>query len=165
MRLASTAPGPSANVLLVRAFAIWILIAVAETLHGVARTLFLMPIVGDRSSRQLGVFIGSIMILGIAWLFVNWIRATTRPQLLAVGLLWLVLMLAFEVGLGRAVGISWERILSDYDPAQGGLMIIGMGVLSLAPLLAAEGRRAVKRQEGLQKGGAVEPGDEADEAR
>ena len=160
MRLASTAPGPSATMLLVRAFAIWILIAVAETLHGVARTLLLMPIVGDRPSRQLGVFIGSIMILVIAWLFVNWVRATTRPQLLAVGLLWLVSMLAFEVGLGRAVGISWERILSDYNPAQGGLMIIGMGVVLLAPLLAAEGRRAIKRQEGLQKGGAVEQGDD-----
>jgi hypothetical protein len=133
--------------LLVRAFAIWILIAVSETLHGVARTLFLMPILGDRPSRQLGVFVGSIMILGIAWLFVNWIRTTTRPQLLAVGLLWLVLMLAFEIGLGRAAGVSWERILSDYNPAQGGLMIIGMGVLLLAPLLAAEGRRAIKRHE------------------
>ena len=148
MRLASTAPGSSATMLLVRAFAIWILIAVAETLHGVARTLLLMPILGDRPSRQLGVFVGSIMILGIAWLFVNWIRATTRPQLLAVGLLWLVLMLAFEIELGWALGFSWERILSDYNPAQGGLMIIGMGVLLLAPLLAAEARRAIKRQEG-----------------
>jgi len=41
-----------------------------------------------------------------------------------------------------AVGSSWERILSDYDPRQGGLMIMimGMGVLLLAPLLAARGR-------------------------
>ena len=128
------------GVLLVRAVAIWILIAVAETLHGVARTLVVVPILGDRPSRQLGVFVGSAMILGIAWLFVTWVRATTRPQLLAVGLLWLVLMLAFEIGLGRAVGSSWERILSDYDPRQGGLMIMGMGVLLLAPLLAARGR-------------------------
>lgn len=135
-------------MLLVRAFAAWIVIAVAETLHGISRTLLLVPIIGDRPSRQLGVFIGSIIILGIAWLFVNWIRATTGPQLLAVGLLWLVLMLAFEVGLGRAVGFSWERILSDYNPAQGGLMIIGMGVLLLAPLLAAKGRRAINRLEG-----------------
>ena len=128
------------GVLLVRAVAIWILIAVAETLHGVARTLVVVPILGDRPSRQLGVFVGSAMILGMAWLFVTWIRAMTRPQLLAVGLLWLVLMLAFEIGLGRAVGSSWERILSDYDPRQGGLMIMGMGVLLLAPLLAARGR-------------------------
>ena len=125
-------------MLLVRALAIWALIAIAETLHGAARTLFLVPILGDRPSRQLGVLVGSIMILVIAWLFVRWVRATTRPQLLAVGLLWVVLMLAFEIGLGRALGLSWDRILSDYNPAQGGLMIIGMGVLLFAPLLTAK---------------------------
>ena len=126
------------TMLLVRALAIWALIAIAETLHGAARTLFLVPILGDRPSRQLGVLVGSIMILVIAWLFVRWVRATTRPQLLAVGLLWVVLMLAFEIGLGRALGLSWDRILSDYNPAQGGLMIIGMGVLLFAPLLTAK---------------------------
>ncbi len=154
MELARGTPGPSPTLLLVRAVAIWILIAVAETLHGVARTLVVVPILGDRPSRQLGVFVGSMIILGIAWLSVTWIRATTRPQLLAVGLVWLVLMLAFEIGLGRAVGASWERILSDYDPRQGGLMILGMGVLLLAPLLAARGR--IERREGPCQVAAVE---------
>lgn len=149
---AGGSPGPSGIRWLARAFAVWVAIAVAETLHGVARTLLLAPILGDRPSRQLGVLVGSIMILGIAWLSSGWILATTRAQQLAVGLLWLVLMLAFEVGLGRSVGFSWERILAEYDPARGGLMMLGMGVLLLAPLLAAEGRRAVKRHAGQRAG-------------
>jgi hypothetical protein len=132
-------------VFLVRACAVWILIAVAETLHGVARTLFLTAVLGDHLARQLGVLIGSLIILVIAWLFIGWIGATTPSQLLAVGLLWLVLMLSFEVGLGRAVGISWERIGADYDPAQGGLMLIGMGVLFFAPMLVARARTASHR--------------------
>jgi hypothetical protein len=130
---------------LVRACAIWILIAVAETLHGVGRTLFLTPALGDHLARQLGVFIGSLMILIIAWLFVSWIGATTPLQLLAVGLLWLVLMFGFEIGLGWVMGFSWERIVSDYDPTRGGLMLIGMGVLLFAPLLAARARCASRR--------------------
>ena len=130
---------------LVRACAIWMLIAVAETVHGVGRTLFLTPALGDHRARQLGIFIGSLMILAIAWLCVNWIGATTAPQLLAVGALWLVLMLSFEIGLGRSLGLSWERIVSDYDPMQGGLMLIGMGALLFAPLLAARARGARKR--------------------
>ena len=147
MKRASNAGGPSATTLVVRGCTVWMLIAVAETLHGVGRTIFLTPALGEHLARQVGVFIGSIMILAIAWLFVGWIGGTTPRRLLAVGLLWLVLMLAFEVGLGRAVGLSWERIASDYDPTQGGLMLVGMGVLFLAPLLAAKARRARPRQE------------------
>jgi hypothetical protein len=45
-------------------------------------------------------------------------------------------MLVFEVTLGRALGLSWERIVSDYLPSQGGLMIVGMTVLALAPSIA-----------------------------
>ncbi len=121
---------------------VWILIALAETIHGTVRNLFIAPILGDHLSRQFAVLIGSLIILAIAWLFVRWIGATTKSQLLAVGVLWLVLMLTFEIGLGRALGFSWERIRSDYDPTQGGLMLIGMGVLLLAPLLAAKVRGA-----------------------
>jgi len=35
------------------------------------------------------------------------------------------------------MGFSWVRILSDYDPRRGGLLVIGMLVLAFSPLLAA----------------------------
>jgi hypothetical protein len=50
---------------------------------------------------------------------------------------WLVLMLSFEIGLGRALGMSWDRIASDYDFASGGLMVIGMSVVLVTPLVAS----------------------------
>jgi len=122
---------------LLRGGAVWLLIAITETLHGIARTVFLEPEVGDLRARQIGVFTGSVLILGIALLFVNWLGARTRSALLGVGALWLLLMLAFEVGTARALGYSWQRIGSDYDPRVGGLMLLGMVVLLLAPLFAA----------------------------
>jgi len=43
----------------------------------------------------------------------------------------------FELVLGRLVmHLSWERIASDYNLLQGGLMPIGLIVLTLSPLLA-----------------------------
>jgi len=131
---------------LVRGVLAWMLIAVAETLHGVARGQFLRPIVGDLASRQIGVFTGSAMILIIAWLVIRWIGAVTRSELLAVGAVWLLLMLSFEVALGRALGASWKRIVSDYDFRQGGLMLVGMAVLFLSPLIAARLRGGGARQ-------------------
>lgn len=121
---------------LLRGFAVWILIALTETLHGTLRTIFLEPRVGDLASRQIGVLTGSLMILVIAYLTIDWIGASKARPLAAVGSLWFVLMLTFDVTLGRAFGLSWERILSDYLPAKGGFMIIGMTVLALSPSMA-----------------------------
>jgi hypothetical protein len=127
---------------LLRGLCVWLLIAIAETIHGTLRTLFLKPIVGDLPSRQIGVFTGSIMILLIAFAAIGWIGAKEKKALIAVGLLWLVLMVCFEVAVGRAFGLAWERILSDYLPWQGGFMIVGMTILALSPLIASRLRFA-----------------------
>jgi drug/metabolite transporter superfamily protein YnfA len=121
---------------LVRGFAVWILIALAETIHGTLRTILLAPRVGDQASRQVGVLTGSLMIMVIAYITITWIGASTGRQQAAIGALWVGLMLIFEVTLGRALGLSWERIASDYLPSQGGLMVLGMAVLALAPTIA-----------------------------
>ena len=123
-----------------RALGVWCVIALAETVHGVLRGLFVTPVVGDLRARQIGVFVGAAIILLIARLFRRWTGAVTTRQQLAVGAGWVALMLLFEIGLGRLLGFSWNRILSDYDPSQGGLMLVGMGVLLLAPVLVARGR-------------------------
>jgi len=134
------APAPRKNQL-VRAFAVWLVLIVAEILHGVARGIFLVPRVGEFRSSQIGVFTGSVIILAIALAFVRWIGASRTAGLLAVGVLWLVLTLAFEVGFGRfAVGASWERLAADYNVLEGGLLPFGMLVLLLSPLIAAKAR-------------------------
>ena len=122
-----------------RAFAVWLVIIGAESVHGALRMKFLTPVVGDFRARQISVFTGALLILGIAWLLVRWLRAETTRTLVEVGLLWLVLTVLFEVGLGRlAFNYSWERIFSDYDISQGSLMSIGLVLLTLAPILAAK---------------------------
>jgi hypothetical protein len=126
--------------LLGRSVVVWCVLAFAETIHGVLRGLLVTPALGDQRARQLGVLVGAVIILAIAWLLIGWVGARATSQLFAVGGVWLVLMLAFEVGLGRGLGFSWERIWSDYDPTRGGLMILGMAVLFLSPLLAARTR-------------------------
>jgi len=126
----------SMGACLLRGLAVWILIALAETVHGMLRTIFLEPRVGDLASRQIGVLTGSLMILAITYFTIDWVGASKAKQLAAVGTLWLVLMLILEVTLGRALGLSWERIVSDYVPSQGGFMIVGMTVLALSPSIA-----------------------------
>jgi len=135
---------PSTPSIVTRATAIWLLLICAEILHGIARGLLLVPHVGEFRSNQIGVFTGSIIILVIAVAFVRWIGASRTSDLLAVGLLWLVLTLSFEVGFGRfVVGASWERLAADYNVLEGGLLPFGMLVLLFSPLIACKLRGSI----------------------
>lgn len=120
-----------------RAVAVWLLVIAAETIHGIVRTLVLAPRVGDFRARQIAVFTGAAIILGITLACIRWIRPPHVRAALAVGGLWLVLTVVFEVALGRATGASWARIVEDYDLRHGGLLLLGMAALFLAPLVAA----------------------------
>jgi hypothetical protein len=131
-------------VILRRGLAVWAIILLAEVAHGSGRGVWLEPLLGDFRARQIAVITGSTIIIAIAIVFVRWLGARSVYQLMGVGLLWLVLMLGFEIGFGRFVmGYSWERIGSDYNIFDGGLLPIGMVVLAAAPLIAAKLRRLI----------------------
>ena len=121
-----------------RAMIVCLVIALAETGHGILRVRLLNRRVGDHRARQIGVGTASFIILTIAWVTVPWIAPASRGDALGVGALWLAAMLAFEIGLGRLVfHATWDRIASDFDLRRGGLLGFGMLVLFFAPLLLA----------------------------
>ena len=118
-----------------RAALTWMLIMLAETGHGALREVFIAPLIGGLRARQLGVLVGSLLVLLIAWLCSRWLQASTRRSQWAVGAFWVALTVVFEFTLGRAMGLDWSRLLSDYNPAQGGFMLVGLVVMFLAPML------------------------------
>lgn len=123
---------------ILRGFIVWVIIMVAEFLHGILRVLLLQPYLGDLRARQIAVFTGSIIIIAIATVFFRWIRAKGIQQLIVIGLLWLVLTLGFEILMGRFfLNYSWERIVSDFNLLNGGLLPIGLLVLTASPVVAA----------------------------
>jgi hypothetical protein len=124
-----------------RALAAWVLIIVAETVHGGLRQWLLVPVVGDLRARQIGVLIGAAIIFAIAWLLARWLGARTLRGQFAIGLFWVVLTVAFELALGALLGLTRERMLADYDPALGGFMAFGLLFMLLAPALATRARR------------------------
>jgi len=124
--------------MLKRAVAVWCLIFVLEVIHGVLRTIWLVPRVGDLHARQVGVLVGSLLILVVSALTIRWIGARRCRDLLRIGLLWVVLMVGAEILLGRVVfGYPWSRIAEDFDVTRGGLLGFGMLVLAAAPWLAS----------------------------
>lgn len=175
--------------MLLRAVCVWAIIMGCETLMGIVRAGIVANLVKgngasqaiDLAARQIGVFIGSGMIFLVCWVMIRWmcgrrlndrLVGTKYPletelegikrSLLGIGVMWSVLTVGFEVGIGwlmmrGATGVSgqevsrdvWERVWmrmgEDYDIRRGGLMGIGMAVLILAPIVAAWARGVIKR--------------------
>jgi hypothetical protein len=130
---------------LFRALVVWLVIIAVETIHGILRTLLLVPWIGEFPARQVSVLTGSLLIFGITFLFVRWMTAKTGLQLLAVGMLWVALTLLFEIGLGRLVlNLSWDRLTEDYAITRGGLLGFGLLFMAISPLLAAKLRKSLR---------------------
>lgn len=119
---------------LLRAVLIWLLIIAAESVHGALRRLLFSPEV-EIAVRQLSVLIGAVVIFAITWVFLDWIRVKTARGALAIGTAWVVMTLAFELALGRLIGLGWDRIAADYDLPNGGLMPLGLLAMWLTPWL------------------------------
>jgi hypothetical protein len=121
-----------------RGVLVWLLIAAAETVHGVLRIAYLQPRLGDLAARQMALVSGALIIVVIATLTIRWIGAVGVRRQMALGALWLALMVAFDLAVGRFVfGYSWQRIGADFNPVAGGYLGMAMLVLLVAPWLAA----------------------------
>lgn len=119
---------------LLRALLVWALIVAAESAQGAARRLLVSPET-EFAIRQLSVFTGALVIFAITWFCLRWMRLRTAGEALAVGGLWVALTLLFEIGVGRVMGLGWNRLLADYDLLHGGLMPLGLLVMALTPWL------------------------------
>jgi hypothetical protein len=107
--------------LLPKALVTWVALAVVMFANGTLRVLVLQPRLGEPLARQVATGSGVIIVFAAAFLLVRGLEAPSGPELLKVGLLWLVLTLSFEFGMGLVAGTSWDEMLADYDVRSGRL--------------------------------------------
>lgn len=123
------------TTMLLRALAVWLLLLVLAVLNGGARDTWLSPRMGDTLGRAAStVTLGGLILLA-TWLTIGWLGPATARQALAIGILWLVLTLAFEFLAGHyAFGKAWSELLADYDPRRGRIWVAVLVVTLFAPL-------------------------------
>lgn len=128
-----------------RAFVVWVVVMVLEVGNGVLRKVIVELFVADVTARQIGVVLGSLMVILAAYAFSGWLKSRRSSTLVLVGLFWVVLTVAFEAFVGRAMmGLSWTRIWSHYDVPAGGLLPFGLAVMALAPLMGSSLSRRLR---------------------
>ena len=124
---------PTFNIpALLRALAVWLLFILAAAVQGGLRQVLTSPEF-EYAVRQASVFAGALILFAITWFSLGWMRIRTTREALSVGLTWVALTLMFEIGLGRVLGLGWDRILADYDLLHGGLMPLGLLAMALTP--------------------------------
>jgi len=75
------------NKIVSRSLAIWLWIICAKIIHGILRAVLLVPMVGEFRSNQIGIYIGSLIILAIAYFTIRWIGAQRLKKTLLVGMI------------------------------------------------------------------------------
>jgi hypothetical protein len=111
-------------------------LAAVETLHAIARMRLLVPRLGKRRAVRWSIVSGSLLALGVRFLFVPAMDLRHPGALLALGAGLAVFMAAFDVVVARLLmRRPWPAVAADFDPRQGNLLLLGLVFLALAPLL------------------------------
>ena len=128
---------------LLRIAALCVMLAGAETLHGIARTVLVVPRIGKDRATKLSALTGTLLAGAICWVWVPGIGLRSAPAHGMLGLGLASYMAAFDIALCRwLLKKSWARICPDFNPATGNYLLFGLIALAVIPLLVwwASGR-------------------------
>ena len=122
---------------LLKALAIWLLILMLAVLNGALREVLLFPAFGKPLALIVSGLLLALFILAVSFWLVPRIGPLRVAQALQLGLLWIALTLAFELGFGYWVqGHSWSELLAAYTFKDGNLWPLVLVVIFFAPSLA-----------------------------
>ena len=113
-----------------------ILLAAAETLHGIFRAAVLVPRIGKKPALKVAIVSGSLLAFGLCWWQVPAMGVTATLPLIGVGVVLALFMAAFDIALGKwLMKRPWTKILEDFNPATGNYLLFGILLLLLFPWL------------------------------
>ena len=120
---------------LFRIAALCVVLAGAETLHGIARITLLIPRIGKEPAIKLSAFTGTLLALAICWLLVPGINLQSSVDHLALGIFLAVFMASFDIAIGKwLMRKSWTKIWPDFNPTTGNYLLYGLVALCFIPL-------------------------------
>jgi hypothetical protein len=120
--------------LLLRVFALCLLLACAETLHGIFRAAVLVPRIGKKRALKISIVTGSLLAFAVCWFMVPGMGLRGGGPLAALGVTIALFMASFDVILGKLVlKRPWRRAFDDFDPRTGNYLLFGVLLLMCFP--------------------------------
>lgn len=122
------------NETLLRILALCVAPASVETLHGIARTVWLAPRTGNERAQRCSIVSGALLAWAVCAAMLPGIRLSGLGAYVTLGLVLAALMAGFDLAMGllmlrRSIG----EALRDFDPRAGNPLVFGLAALALAP--------------------------------
>lgn len=125
-----------------RALWIWCSFVPVVILNAAFREVILNPTIGALAAHIVSTMIGVILLFGITLLAIAWIGPERQGDVWRVGVMWLLLTIAFEFLAGHYVfGTSWEKLLADYNLLRGRVWLLVLVGQLFSPWLAVRIQR------------------------
>ena len=106
----------------VQAVGIWVLMLILAIINGIMRNGVYGPRIGNELlAHQISTVTIIIMFLSVMYIFFKWTSAEyTKKDLVAIGVLWVVLTIGFEFIFGHYImGNPWSKLFHDYNILEG----------------------------------------------
>lgn len=122
----------------VRVLSLCVVLAGSETLHGIARTVWIVPRLGKERALKLSAITGSVLAFLICLVLVPPMGLSGNAAHLMLGLWLAVFMAGFDLAIGRfAMRKPWHKLWLDFRPSSGNFLSYGLLFLACAPLLVS----------------------------
>lgn len=122
----------------------WILMIPVAILNGMFRESVIRRRGGELRAHQLSVVTGSTGFVALVYaLWRGDVGRIDDRDLFRMGAAWVIATIIFEFGFGHYLrGVSWEKLLDDYNIRAGRLWVVVLLVILFSPLIA---KRMAKR--------------------
>ena len=99
---------------------VWFLLAIVAIANGVIRQSTYGKSVSDLAAHQISTITAILASGAVVWMVSRSWPIESASQAWTIGLLWLIMTIAFEFGFGHYIaGHSWDHLLADYNILNG----------------------------------------------
>lgn len=125
----------------IRSLLVWLCFIPVAILNGGLRQYVLDRWLGEVGANALSGVLLSLFILLISGLLLPRIAKYNRKESYQIGIVWMLLTIGFEFTFGLTSGISFQELLSAYNPMTGNLWLLVVVTTFGAPRLVYEKER------------------------
>jgi hypothetical protein len=120
---------------------IWLTIIPLAILNGAFREAFLNPRLEESYAQLISGTILLLLIFIVSLIFIPRIGKGKQKIYWRIGILWVVLTIAFETVFGLTIGMTFAELLKAYDITTGNLWLFIVVFIGFAPWLIAKIKR------------------------